>query len=85
MSSNGVKNKELLQLPEAVEEIKRHLWIESEKAGYDIGFERAAEDWLSRFSDAWINYHMPEKKGAKKAAAPKAAVAKGRRAKSYFF
>jgi len=28
------------------EEILRHKWIESEKAGYDIGFERALLDWL---------------------------------------
>jgi hypothetical protein len=28
------------------EEILRHKWIESEKAGYDIGFERALTDWI---------------------------------------
>ena len=27
------------------EEILRHKWIESEKAGKDIGFERAMIDW----------------------------------------
>lgn len=27
------------------EEILRHKWIESEKAGQDIGFERAMIDW----------------------------------------
>ena len=26
-------------------EILCHKWIESEKAGYDIGFERALFDW----------------------------------------
>lgn len=30
------------------EEINRHKWYESEKAGYDIGWERAATDWLVR-------------------------------------
>ena len=86
-NNGGVKNKELLQVPEAIEEIKRHLWIESEKAGYDIGFDKAAEDWLNRFSDAWVSYHIPEKRGAKKAGLtkPKAAAVRGRRAKSYFF
>ena len=85
--NGNVKNQELLQMPEAVEEIKRHLWIESEKAGYDIGYDRAAEDWLNRFSDAWVDYHMPDRKNARKlsAAKPKAATLKGRRAKSYFF
>ncbi len=28
------------------EEILRHKWIESEKVGYDIGFERALLDWI---------------------------------------
>lgn len=63
-------SKELLKDPRVVEEIKRHLWIESEKAGYDIGFDRAADDWLTRFSGEWIKYHMPngskESKRAKK-------------------
>lgn len=27
-------------------EIERHKWYESEKAGYDIGWDRAAVDWL---------------------------------------
>ena len=35
------------------EEILRHKWIESEKAGYDIGFERALLDWIVRFRTNW--------------------------------
>jgi hypothetical protein len=35
------------------EEILRHKWIESEKAGYDIGFERALIDWVFRYRSAW--------------------------------
>ena len=34
-------------------EILRHKWIESEKAGYDIGFERALMDWIVKFRSAW--------------------------------
>ena len=30
------------------EEILKHKWIESEKAGRDIGFERALTDWIIR-------------------------------------
>ncbi len=41
-------------------EIDRHLWIESEKCGCDIGFDKAQEDWIKRFSKAWMSYHMPE-------------------------
>jgi hypothetical protein len=35
------------------EEILRHKWIESEKAGYDIGFERALLDWIVKHRSAW--------------------------------
>lgn len=37
------------------EEILRHKWIESEKAGYDIGFERALLDWVMRHRGGWRN------------------------------
>ncbi len=59
-------SEELLQNREVVEEIKRHLWIESEKAGYDIGFENATRDWLERFSKAWMEYHLPKTKNYSK-------------------
>ena len=35
------------------EEILRHKWIESEKAGYDIGFEKALLDWVMRHRGGW--------------------------------
>ena len=35
------------------EEILRHKWLESEKAGYDIGFERALLDWIRKHRDKW--------------------------------
>jgi hypothetical protein len=35
------------------EEILRHKWIESEKAGYDIGFEWALTDWILRHRSKW--------------------------------
>lgn len=35
------------------EEIMRHKWIESEKAGYDVGFEKALLDWLIRHRADW--------------------------------
>lgn len=55
MAKSG--SRELLKDKRVAEEIHRHLWIESEKAGYDIGFEKAAEDWLKRFSGEWVRYH----------------------------
>jgi hypothetical protein len=35
------------------EEILRHKWIESEKAGRDIGFERALTDWIVKHRSKW--------------------------------
>ena len=35
------------------EEILRHKWIESEKAGRDIGFERALIDWTRHHRARW--------------------------------
>jgi len=35
------------------EEILKHKWIESEKAGYDIGFERALTDWIVKHRANW--------------------------------
>ena len=35
------------------EEILKHKWIESEKAGYDIGFERALTDWIIKHRANW--------------------------------
>ena len=35
------------------EEILRHKWLESEKIGRDIGFERALLDWIRNHRDAW--------------------------------
>ncbi|MCL5096590.1 MAG: DUF4032 domain-containing protein [Candidatus Omnitrophica bacterium] len=35
------------------EEILRHKWLESEKVGYDIGFERALTDWIIKHRSKW--------------------------------
>lgn len=41
-------------------EIERHKWIESEKAGHDLG-EAAVQDWINRyaktFREAYENEH----------------------------
>ena len=34
-------------------EILRHKWVESEKAGFDIGFDRALMDWIVKYRSAW--------------------------------
>ncbi len=35
------------------EEIMKHKWIESEKVGYDIGFEQALTDWILKHRSKW--------------------------------
>ena len=38
-----------------VEEVLKHKWIESEKEGRDIGFDRALVDWLVKHGAAWAS------------------------------
>lgn len=35
------------------EEILRHKWLESEKMGKDIGFEKALLDWIRKHRESW--------------------------------
>ena len=47
---NSVLYKEFLA---EREEILKHTWIESEKAGTDIGFEKALLDWIVKHRSNW--------------------------------
>lgn len=47
---NSVLYKEFLA---EREEVLRHKWIESEKLGQDIGFERALLNWVVKYRSAW--------------------------------
>lgn len=57
-----VKNSSLYQefLAER-EEILKHKWIESEKTGHDIGFERALTDWIVKHRSKWRRSRQPGK------------------------
>ena len=49
-----IDNSQLYQ--EFLEErgqILRHKWLESEKEGHDIGFERALLDWVTNHRKKW--------------------------------
>jgi hypothetical protein len=59
MKINDVRD--LLKDKRVIEEIHRHLWIESQKAGYNIGVERATDEWLRLYAEGWVKYHMPDK------------------------
>lgn len=52
-----------------VEEILKYKWTESQKAGQDIGSERACREWISQHADAfqiWW-YTQQEEKEQRKA------------------
>lgn len=46
------------------EEILRHKWLESEKAGYDIGFEWALTDWIMKHRSKWKKNRQMETRTA---------------------
>jgi len=53
-ASDLLKNSSLYREFQAErEEILRHKWLESEKAGRDIGFEQALTDWIIKHRAAW--------------------------------
>jgi len=60
---NSVLYKEFLA---EREEILRHKWIESEKAGQDIGFERALLDWIVKHRSSWRSDRSKPLKAEKK-------------------
>lgn len=45
------------------EEILKHKWYESEKAGYDIGFERALADWIVKHRAEWRKHRQAQRAG----------------------
>jgi hypothetical protein len=54
---NSVLYKEFLA---EREEILKHKWIESEKAGADIGFEKALLDWIVKHRSSWRDKRLKE-------------------------
>ena len=56
---NSVLYKEFLA---EREEILKHKWIESEKVGSDIGFEKALLDWIVKHRSNWRDKRVKEAK-----------------------
>ena len=54
-----VDERKLLRKTGVVNEIERYRWIESEKCGYDIGFQKAADHWIVFYALAWLKYQTP--------------------------
>ena len=42
------------------DEINRHKYFESERAGYDVGFEKALLDWLVKHRASWRHNRAEE-------------------------
>jgi hypothetical protein len=61
---NSVLYKEFLA---EREEILKHKWIESEKAGADIGFEKALLDWILKHRSNWREKRIKEARTEKAA------------------
>ncbi|MCA1959238.1 MAG: DUF4032 domain-containing protein [Desulfomonile sp.] len=53
--------KKYLELQE--KEIQRHKWIESEKAGRDLGVE-AVIDWIQRYADQFSDAYLRNAKSS---------------------
>jgi hypothetical protein len=54
-ANNLLKNSSLYREFRAeCEEILKHKWIESEKAGRDIGFDQALTDWTLKHRRQWL-------------------------------
>ena len=59
---NSVLYKEFLA---EREEVLKHKWIESEKAGADIGFEKALLDWIVKHRSSWRERRLREMRPAR--------------------
>jgi hypothetical protein len=59
---NSVLYKEFLA---EREEVLKHKWIESEKAGSDIGFEKALLDWIVKHRSSWRERRVRETRPTK--------------------
>jgi hypothetical protein len=48
-----------LRFVDELDEIAQHKWIESEKAGDDIGADRAIREWLQKHHALWVAAQEP--------------------------
>jgi hypothetical protein len=55
MKNEDHKMNQVDILREELEEILKHKWIESEKAGYDLG-DQAVWDWVQKYAHEFREY-----------------------------
>ena len=53
----AITSSELLKDTDILNEINRYKWLASEKAGSDIGFERASREWINKCSKQYFTRH----------------------------
>ena len=53
----AINTAELLKDKDVLNEINRFKWIASEKAGSDIGLERACKEWINTCSKQYFSQH----------------------------
>ena len=58
-----ITDSELLKDKDILNEINRYKWLESEKSGSDIGFERASKEWISAYSKQYLAQHPGKSAG----------------------
>ena len=58
-------SKTIERTPAEVTEIDRHKYFLSEKAGHDVGWEFAEQDWESNFAEEFRRGHQAHPSGGK--------------------
>ena len=56
------KRFSFLKNPQALNEIRKHKWIKSEKAKRDVGFVTAAIDWIKNHGEVWKEFYIKDRK-----------------------
>ena len=54
-STSVLSGESLVKSSRLYEEINKHKWYESERAGKDVGIDHAFFDWLFKHSSDWKN------------------------------
>jgi hypothetical protein len=62
MGEEGKKMTQSDILRKELEEILKHKWIESEKAGYDLG-DQAVWDWVQKYAHEFREYWQKKNSG----------------------
>lgn len=60
LTAEDLESSVLYAMVQAMQdEISRHKWLESEKAGRDIGYHWARTDWMVRHYARWLRHWRP--------------------------